>query len=59
MTVEDVGLILLVVAAIGLVAFGIVWHFGRSAAILRRWAERNGYRLIGRQYCWFSKGPFF
>jgi hypothetical protein len=59
MTVEVIGPILLGVAAVGLVLFGIVWQFGRSDVILQRWAERHGYRLIDQQYCWFSKGPFF
>jgi hypothetical protein len=46
----------------GVAAFGglmLWWHFSRSASLLDRWAERNGYRVLDREYRSFFKGPFF
>jgi hypothetical protein len=40
-------------------ALGVYWHFGRSHSLIHLWAERNGYRLLESNYCWFFKGPFF
>ena len=44
-----------------LVAFvaGLIWHSIRSRALLDRWAERNGYRIIDADYRNFFRGPFF
>ena len=48
-------IVLFVAVGVGLVVF----HFSRSDALLRRWAEENGYRLLRQEYCWFFKGHFF
>jgi hypothetical protein len=56
----EAGLILvLVLAGLAVSALVVTWHFRRSAARLRRWAEVNGYRIIGQEYRTFWKGPFF
>jgi hypothetical protein len=55
------GWVLVVVFAV-IVVLGvliIIWHFGRSDALLQQWAQRNGYRLLDHRYCWVFKGPFF
>jgi hypothetical protein len=48
---------------IALVLFFMVfyfrWHFTRSAAILEKWADENGYEILERSYRWFFRGPFF
>jgi hypothetical protein len=40
------------------VAF-IVLRWTRPPVILERWAERNGYYIVSKSYCWFWTGPFF
>ena len=37
----------------------VVWSHGRAQALLRGWAERNGYRLLHQECRYFFKGPFF
>lgn len=39
--------------------FAFLWHFTRSSAILQRWADENGYDIIGKSYHYFFRGPFF
>jgi hypothetical protein len=51
---------LVVIGAVAaLVILGLVWHFGRSGALLNQWAADNGYRIIRQEYRTFFKGPFF
>jgi hypothetical protein len=57
--VEQIFPVLLILAVIALGVGSIVWHFSRSEALLQRWAERNDFRLLKQEYCWFFKGPFF
>ena len=33
--------------------------YSRAGIILRRWAESNGYEIVGSRYCRFNVGPFF
>jgi hypothetical protein len=33
-----------------------VW---RSRVLLRRWAERNGFEIVEKQFRYFRQGPFF
>lgn len=35
------------------------WHFSRSASLLQKWADENGYRLLNKEYRTFLRGPFF
>lgn len=42
-----------------LMIFAFRWHFARSAAILKKWADENGYEILEKSYCHFFKGPFF
>jgi hypothetical protein len=37
----------------------LVWHFGRSSSLLRRWAAENGYRILSQEYRVLRQGPFF
>jgi hypothetical protein len=39
--------------------FGLRWHFARSAAILQKWADENGYEILEKSYRHFFRGPFF
>jgi hypothetical protein len=41
------------------VAAGLAWRFHRCNNLLRAWADRNGFRLIRKEYCWVRKGPFY
>jgi len=47
------------VAALGLVALVVAWHFRRGASLLSGWAERNGYQVVHSEYRYFFRGPFF
>jgi hypothetical protein len=46
-----------IVAVLGLVAFGIWWHYTRSAALLERWAEENGFTIADRRLRHLFRGP--
>jgi len=35
------------------------WHYGRSSAILQKWADDNGYEILEKELRHFFKGPFF
>jgi hypothetical protein len=35
------------------------WHYRRSAAILQKWADDNGYQIVEKELRHFFKGPFF
>jgi hypothetical protein len=48
-------LLLVLIATI----FVFRWHFARSAAILTKWADENGYEILEKSYRHFCKGPFF
>jgi hypothetical protein len=41
-----------------LVVLALVWHFGRSNALLHQWAAQNKYRIIRQEYRLFN-GPYF
>src|SRR5947209_2918551 len=30
----------------------------RAASLLKRWAQRNGYRILHREHRWLFQGPF-
>jgi hypothetical protein len=48
-----------ILAVLTITIFSVRWHFGRSAAILRRWADENGYEILEKSYRHFLRGPFF
>jgi hypothetical protein len=50
---------LLVVFVLILGVVGLIWHSIRSRALLERWAELNGYRIIDADYRNVFRGPFF
>jgi hypothetical protein len=37
----------------------IYWQNSRSAAILQKWADDNGYQILQKDYRHFFRGPFF
>jgi hypothetical protein len=45
----------MVVLALAAIAW---WHYPRSNAILKKWAEANGYRILEQQYRLFLKVPY-
>ena len=47
-----------IVAVLGLVALGLWWHYTRSAALLARWAEENGFTIADCRLRNFFRGPF-
>jgi hypothetical protein len=55
-SIETSALLILIVVPIGLVA--VAWRFSRGSDMLEDWAKEHGYRLLEKEYCWFSKGPF-
>jgi hypothetical protein len=64
MTVGEVGgaamwlSFLQIVAVLGLVASGLWWHHTRSATLLERWAEENGFTIADRRLRQLFRGPF-
>ncbi len=50
---------LAVLAVVALVGLSIYWTLARSQALLDRWAEREGLRLLEVQRAWFWRGPFW
>jgi hypothetical protein len=48
-----IGPVLVLVIAI------VFWHCNRSAAILQKWADDNGYQILEKEFRHFFKGPFF
>ena len=56
---RDVVVPLLILTGVAF-AFAVLkwWHFGRSRALLQRWASREGLQLLAFEYRWFSRGPF-
>ncbi|GAG10614.1 unnamed protein product, partial [marine sediment metagenome] len=34
-------------------------HYRKSAALVRRWADLNGFTIIDLRYLWLRHGPFF
>ena len=55
---SDYGLVFFLVL-IPIAILSIVWTFSRSAKMLEEWARANGFRLLEKEYRWFTKGPFF
>lgn len=37
----------------------LTWTFGRSRAMLERWATEQGLALVEARFCAFRRGPFF
>ena len=42
-----------------IIAVALWWNFSRSRALLRQWAQENGYEILESHYRVFRKGPFF
>src|SRR5262245_24206470 len=47
-----------IVAVLGLVAFGLWWHYPGSAGFVGRWAEENGFMIVDRRLRHLFRGPF-
>ena len=56
---DSAAMTILVILALGLAVGSMVWGFRRGEVLLDRWAARNGYRIVEREYRWLAKGPFF
>jgi hypothetical protein len=55
---ETVEIVVKVVFYLGIVPLTIAYFFWRSNSILRRWADRHGYRILSKEFCVFDRGPF-
>jgi hypothetical protein len=55
----DVKPLFVILGALTILIFGLRWHFARSAAILQKWADENGYEILEKSYRYFFRGPFF
>jgi hypothetical protein len=51
--------VLTIMLLVGIAVGALWWRDARSKDLLQRWAERNGYRIIRREYRFFFRGPFF
>ncbi len=51
--------VLIVLCLVTITMVGVVWYIFRSLAILERWAEGNGCRIIDYEYRHVFRGPFF
>src|SRR5262249_34539903 len=56
---RNLQLAVLLPLVIALGVFATYWDFSRARAMLERWAQRNGFHIVGRHYSNLSKGPFF
>jgi hypothetical protein len=54
-----VGFIFMAALVIFVVIFTLAWRYGRSGALLSKWAAKNGFRIIHEEYRFLRKGPFF
>jgi len=50
--------IVIILLAMGWVAFSIAWHWFRSRFLLRQWAKANGFELVKMSIPWTTIGPF-
>ena len=51
-------LVLIVLVVVFLIVV-VRWHYGRSAEILQKWADDNGFQIVAKELRHFFKGPFF
>jgi hypothetical protein len=54
----DISGVFFVLLVIFLVLLAMWLHTGRSKALLSRWADSNGFRILQAKYLFF-KGPYF
>ena len=59
MNSETFTTVALVVGVMLLIGFFASWHAARSEAILKRWAEENGFLILACERRWLMRGPFF
>ena len=52
-------LLYLVGVAVALSVGWLAYRRYRGSALLYRWAQDNGYKILQRQYRWFLRGPFW
>lgn len=50
--------LLIAFAVVGTIA-SIAWHLSKSASLLQRWADDNGFRILRSEYRNFVRGPYF
>lgn len=55
---EDTVAILAVVLILVFTAAFIAWYFRQSDAHLERWAQENGYQIVGKERRYLRRGPF-
>lgn len=55
---EVVRLLLIVLVGLTVTVVGGAWFLIRSSTIVDRWAERNGYRIVERDWPYLFRGPF-
>jgi hypothetical protein len=49
----------MIILVLILAAGSILWHYSRSASLLRKWSEDNGFRLVSSEYRNYFRGPYF
>ena len=58
MSSDSFGLFFLIVVLV-LVVLALAWHYSRSASLLQKWADENGYQILHKEYRYLRRGPFF
>jgi hypothetical protein len=51
--------IIIILVALGWVAFFTIWHWFRSRVLLKEWAKEHGYELVKMSIPWFKFSPFY
>ena len=55
----DVTPLFMVALGLVIVVATVFWHYGRSSAILQKWADDNGFQILEKELRHLFKGPFF
>lgn len=56
---DGVWLIFLILLVVGLGMASFYWGRIRSRWMIEEWAQQNNLTILGAEYKWFSRGPFF
>jgi hypothetical protein len=56
--VNPTGTFMVVALSAATMIIYVVWFLGRARVVLRRWANRAGYKILRAQFKTILKGPF-
>ncbi len=56
---NNIGVFLGAMTFMVIMGLSLVLHYRKAAALLRRWADENGFTLVQQERREFRRGPFF